>query len=341
MNDTEYAQLLEKYNYSYKVGKIAEGIVVAYAGGDILVDINAKSAAVCPAKEILLNKGQNIEDILKIGEKYEFVINSPEDSDGIFYLSHRKVALLKNIEIIEEKFKNNEILTGTIANIVKGGVIVNVMGIKGFVPTSQLKNGEAVGEEIELKVLSLDMAENNFILSNKKVYNDSAESAKKEIFDKIELNMVVKGTVARITDFGAFIDIGGVDGLLPLSQISWRWIDNPADVLKDNEKIDVEIIGIDREKQRISLSLKSLSENPWPKAALFLKGKDTVTGKITRIKPFGAFVEIYPMVEGLLNRAQVQQYFAKYKKEPAENDEIEVEIKRFDVENRKINLEIV
>jgi len=341
MNDKQYEELVEKYNYSYKIGKIVKGTVTSFAGGDVLVDISAKSTAICPLKEILYDKGQNVQDVLKIGEQYDFVINSQEDSEGIFYLSQKKVALLKNLEIIEEKFKNNEVLNGRVVSIVKGGIMVNVLGIKGFVPLSQLKNDANVDDIIELKVLSIDMEEGNFILSNKKVYNDSIENIKKEIFDKIELNMVVKGTVSRITDFGAFIDIGGIDGLLPLSQISWRWIDTPKDILENNQKIEVEIIGIDKEKQRISLSLKTLSENPWLKAADLLKDKKTTTGKVTRIKPFGAFVEVYPMVEGLLNRNQIKQYYQKYGKELEENENIEVEIKRFDVENCKINLEIV
>ena len=215
------------------------------------------------------------------------------------------------------------------------------MGIKGFVPSSQLKtNNETIGQEIELKILSIDMSQNNFILSNKKVYNDSMDNIKKEIFDTIELNMVVKGKVVRITDFGAFVDIGGIDGLLPLSQISWNWIDNPQDVLKCDDVLDVEIIGIDKDKQRISLSLKSLEENPWLNASDKIKEKDKIKGKVTRIKPFGAFIEVYPKVEGLLNKSQIQQYCLKYGKELTQDEEIDVTIKKFDPENQKINLEI-
>jgi ribosomal protein S1 len=167
------------------------------------------------------------------------------------------------------------------------------------------------------------------------------QSVKQEILDKVELNMVVKGTVTRITDFGAFIDIGGIDALLPLSQISRSWIDTPNDILTCGEKIDVEIIGIDKEKQRISLSLKSLQESPWLKAQEILEIKKKIKGKVTRIKPFGAFIEVYPQVEGLLNKGQVQQFQNKTKQELKENDEIDVIINRFDAEAEKINLEIV
>ena len=173
------------------------------------------------------------------------------------------------------------------------------------------------------------------------MYSQALEEVRKDILEKIELNMVIKGSVVRLTDFGAFIDIGGLDGLLPLSQISWGWIDNPADILKCGEKIDVEIIGIDKEKQRVSLSLRNLQENPWPKAQDFIKDKETLKGKVTRIKPFGTFIEIYPNVEGLINNKQVKEYTEKYNKPLNLNDELEVKITRFDAQNQKINLEII
>ena len=216
------------------------------------------------------------------------------------------------------------------------------MGIKGFVPTSQIKVSDyKVSDEIELKILSLDVEKNNFILSNKKLYEDEIEAIKKDTLDKIELNMVVKGKVVRIADFGAFVDIGGIDALLPLSQMSWSWIDNPNELLKLNDIIEVEIIGIDKVKQRISLSLKTLSENPWLKAQDVIKENEITKGKVIAIKPFGAFVEVYPKVEGLINKLQMKEYIKKYQKNIELNDEIEVLVKKFDGENQKITLEIV
>ncbi len=342
ISDIEFEQLIEKYNYSYKPKEIVKGRVVGYDGNYVLVDIHTKTAAKCPLGEVLISKEQDIKDILKLNEEYDFVINTPEDEDGVFYLSHRKVMLVNNLEKLEEKFKNDEIVIGSIISIVKGGVCVNVMGIKGFVPSSQLKIEQAkIGQELELKILALDMNKSNFVLSNKKVYQESIENVKKEIIDTVELNMVVKGRVVRITDFGAFVDIGGLDALLPLSQISWSWIDNPSDVLELNEKIDVEIIAIDKEKQRISLSLKSLEQNPWIEAKDNLEPDKIIKGKVVRIKPFGAFVEVYPKVEGLLNKHQLQEYKKKNNRDLAEQDIIDVIIKKFDIDNQKINLDLV
>ena len=342
ISDEEFLNLLERYNVSYKKGDLIKGVVVGYDGDDVLVDINAKTTALCPKSEVLLSKDENIKNILQKGESYEFIINYPQDEDGIFYLSHKKVALKQNAEALEEKFKNNETILGKITNLTKGGIIVNILGIKGFVPASQIKlDNYKAGDEIELKILTLEMNTNNFILSNKKVYEEEITKAKDETLEKVELNMVVKGKVVRLTDFGAFVDIGGIDGLLPLSQISWKWIDNPKDVLKLNDVIDVEIIGIDKEKQRISLSLKSLEENPWLKADDLIKEKEIMKGKVTSIKTFGAFIEIYPNIEGLLTKIQLKDYYKKHQKELKLNDEIDVLIKKFDSLNQKINLEIV
>lgn len=341
LNDNEYLEMIEKYQYSYKIGQIIKGTVISYEGNNAIIDINAKTYAICPSYEVLIIEGKDLKETLKAGEEYEFAVVSPEDEDGVFKVSQKRVSISKNFEIIEEKFKNDETVSGTVQNIVKGGIIVNIMGIKGFIPSSQLKaNNVNIGDSIETKILSVDKEQNNLILSNKKIYEEELASTKKETLDKIELNMVVKGTVVRITDFGAFVDIGGIDGLLPLSQISWKWIDKPSDILKLNDKIDVEIIGIDKEKQRVSLSLKSLEENPWLKAQDSVWDDATVKGKITGVKPFGIFVEVYPKVEGLLNKSQMKEYVKKFKKDPEIGDEFDVLIKKFDVENQKINLEI-
>lgn len=340
ISDDEYLKLLEKFDFSFKVGDIVKGKIEGFDKDNLIVDIRAKGFAICPKCETLFDENQDIKDIFKLNNEYEFIIISKDED--IYYLSNKKVALKKNFLILKEKFKNNETVEGTITNITKGGILVNVMGIKGFVPLSHIKTASVEkGNQIELKILSCDDNQMNFIFSNKKVYEDNFEEVKKEIFDNIELNMVVKGVVTRLVDFGAFVDIGGVEALLPLSQISYKWIDTPGDILECNQKIDVEIIGIDKEKQRISLSLKSLNENPWLKAKEFLKDGIQIKGKVTAIKPFGAFVEVYPDVEGLINNKQIHQYCAKYNNEIKIDSLIDVEIVKYDFENQKIILKIV
>ncbi len=193
---------------------------------------------------------------------------------------------------------------------LRGGILVDISGVRGFVPSSQLRAKEGdleAGAKLELKILTLDPQQNNFILSNKKVYDDTAVEVRKNVFAQIEAGQIVKGDVVRITDFGAFVDLGGIDGLLPLSQLSWRWIDHPTDILTVGDKIDVEVIAVDQDKQRVSLSLKNLEPDPWLEAEKNIKEGDKVEGTITRIKHFGAFVEVFPGVEALLPHAEVTE----------------------------------
>ena len=342
ITDDEYLKLLQNYDFNYKNGDIVKGVIEGYDKNNLIVDIKAKSSAICPEKEILKEENENVKDLYKLKEEYDFFIMYKDNDEDIYYLSAKKVAISINSKILKEKYKNNETIKGKVTAITKGGILVDVANIKGFVPLSQIKENKVeVGDSIDLKVLSFDNSLTNFIFSNKKVYQDNIEEIKKEIFDKIELNMVIKGTITRLVDFGAFVDIGGIEALLPLSQISYKWIDKPEDVLKEGDKKEFEIIGIDKEKQRISLSLKSLKENPWLKAQEFIEDKKIIEGKVTNIKPFGAFVEIYPDVEGLINNRQIEEYQLKTNKTLEINSTLQVEIKRFDAKEQKIILKIV
>ena len=343
LSDKEYEELLKKYEYSFQKGDLVKGTVCAYDSEGAIVDIGAKTNAICPDREAKINKDDNIEEILEKGKEYEFLIIKEEDDDGRFTISYRKVAMAYNWKLLEEAKAQDKVVEGIVVQSVKGGVLVDVMGIRGFVPSSHLRSKEPeniVNQKIELKVLSMDMSQNNFILSNKKVYTDSIEEIRKDVFGQLEVGAVVKGEVVRIADFGAFIDIGGVDGLLPLSQISWRWVDHPCDILKVGEKIDVEIIGIDLDKQRVSLSLKNLEPDPWVEA----KGKITegakVKGKITRIKHFGAFVEVYPCVEALLPQSELVQYQNEHGTILDVGDEIDTTILKFNPDDKRISLSV-
>lgn len=221
--------------------------------------------------------------------------------------------------------------------------MVEVSGVRGFIPSSQLRTRETdveVGAKLELKILTLDAQQNNFILSNKKVYEDTAEEARKNIFSQIEAGQVVKGEVVRITDFGAFIDLGGIDGLLPLSQLSWRWIDHPTDILNVGDKIDVEVIGVDHDKQRVSLSLKNLEPDPWIEAEKKIKEGDKVEGTVTRLKHFGAFVEVFPGVEALLPHNEVVDYQNESQSILQVGDKIQTYILKFNPADKRIALSV-
>ena len=341
--DNEFEALLDKYDYNFKKGDLVKGTVWSYDSEGVIVDIGAKTSAVVPAKEAQLDVSEPIEKALQKGVEYEFLIIKDEDEDGRFVLSRKKVDLAYTWKELEKIKEADEVILGTIASCVKGGVLVDILGVRGFVPSSHLRcreNELTAGDSIELKILTLDSQQSNFILSNKKVFSENVEEAKKTVFSQIEVGQVVKGDVVRIADFGAFIDIGGIDGLLPLSQISWRWVDHPADILKVGDKIDIEIIGIDQDKHRVSLSLKNLEKDPWLEAENQLAEGDVREGEITRIKHFGAFVEVFPGVEALLPHNELLDYQNSNNCILKVGDKINTKILKFNPADKRIALSV-
>lgn len=339
-SDQDFEALLSKYDYNFQKGDLVKGIICGFDNQGVMVDIGAKTIAVIPNYEAV-DKGENPEDKFEKGQEGEFLIIKEEDEDGKFLLSKKKVDFAYAWKELEKAKAADETILGTVVNVVKGGVLVEVSGVRGFIPSSQLRTRESdveVGSKLELKILTLDAQQNNFILSNKKVYEDTVEEARKNIFSQIESGQIVKGEVVRITDFGAFIDLGGIDGLLPLSQLSWRWIDHPTDILNVGDKIDVEVISVDHEKQRVSLSLKNLEPDPWIEAEKNIKEGDKVEGTVTRLKHFGAFVEVFPGVEALLPHNEVVDYQNDTKSILQVGDKISTYILKFNPEDKRIAL---
>lgn len=341
-SEEDFEKLLEQYDYKFQKGDLVKGVVCGFEGQGVLVDIGAKTTALIPNYEAV-EKGENVEDKFQKGQEGEFLIIREEDEDGRFLLSKKKVDFAYAWKDLEKAKEADETILGTVINTVKGGVLVEVAGVRGFIPSSQLRAKESEleqGSKIEVKILTLDVQQNNFILSNKKVYDDTAQEAKDNLFSQIEVGQIVKGEVVRITDFGAFVDIGGVDGLLPLSQLSWRWIDHPTDILHVGDKIDVEVILVDHAKQRISLSLKKLEPDPWIEAEKNIKEGDEIEGTITRLKYFGAFVEVFPGVEALLPHDEVIEYQNENKNILQVGDKIKTHIIKFNPADRRIALSI-
>ena len=340
--ELDFEALLEKYDYKFQKGDLVKGIVCGFDSQGVLVDIGAKTTAVIPSYEAV-DKGENVEDKFEKGQEGEFLIIKEEDEEGKFLLSKKKVDFAYAWKELEKAKAADETILGTVVNVVKGGILVEVSGVRGFIPSSQLRARETeveVGSKLELKILTLDVQQNNFILSNKKVFEDTAEEARKNIFSQIEPGQVVKGEVVRITDFGAFIDLGGLDGLLPLSQLSWRWIDHPTDILKVGDKIDVEVIAVDHDKQRVSLSLKNLEPDPWIEAADKIKEGDKVEGVVTRLKHFGAFIEVFPGVEALLPHNEVADFQNETKSIIKVGDKVTTYVLKFNPSDKRIALSV-
>ena len=344
MTNDEFEALLSKYDYKFQKGDLVNGTVCGYDSDGAIVEIGSKSAASVSEREVTLNEGEKLQDVLVKGETYEFLIlREQDDEDGKYILSRKKVEQVyvwKELEQIKEK---DEVIVASVVSKTKCGLIVDVQGLKGFVPMSQLSIREEeykAGEKLELRILTLDAQQNNFVLSNKKAINDTDEETKQNLFSQIEVGQILKGEVVRIADFGAFVDLGGIDGLLPLSQMSWKWVEHPKDVVKLREKIEVEVIGIDNDKQRVSLSLKSLQPDPWVEAEKVIQEGSVREGVITRLKNFGAFVEVFDGVEALLPEDEVFQYQNSHNVILKVGDRIETCVTKFNPADKRISLSV-
>ena len=343
MSDNEFEMLLGKYQYSFVRGDLVKGIVVGYSPDGVLVHIGSKNDALVPLQEACLNSNEKPEDTLICGQEYEFLIIREEDENSRFLLSYKKVAQAYIWKELEELKKNGAIVAGTICNIIKGGLLVDVAGLKGFVPLSHLglkENEIVVGNEIALKILTVDSNTNNFVLSNKKLQTELQGKNKKEAFETFEVGQIREGEVVRITDFGAFVDVDGIDGLLPLSQISWKWVEHPKDLLQVGQKLQVEIMSLDYEKMRVSLSHKSLKADPWLNAESQLAESKQVQGFVTRLKLFGAFVVILEGVEALLPISELNDYQQKKHMVIEEGTQLLVTITKMNIAARRIRLSV-
>ncbi len=343
LTDDEFEALLSKYQYKFQKGDLVKGTITGYNPEGVLVYIGAKNDALVPEREAVVDPKFKMEETLRINDEYEFLVIREEDEDSRFLLSYKKVAQAYVWKELEELKNNNATVVGTITSIVKGGVLVDVGGLKGFVPLSHLRMKESeivVGAEVELKILTLDSAAGNFILSNKKLFSDTQEISKKEIFSNLKVGHQIEGEIVRITDFGAFIDLNGIDGLLPLSQISWRWVEHPGDILKVGEKINVSIISVDPAKHRVSLSLKALEADPWLDIETQIGEGKKIQGRVTRIKHFGAFVEILDGVEALLPNSEVVEYQNKCDCIIDAGTSIMVTVTKFNLQDRRISLAV-
>ncbi len=344
LTNEEFEKLLNNYEYKFQKGDIVKGTVTAYVPDGALIYIGAKNDALVPTREALLDSKLSIQDTLQKNTEYEFLIIKEEDEDCRFLLSYKKVAHAYVWKELETLKANDETVVGKVVSIVKGGVLVEVGGIRGFVPSSHLRireNDLAIDSEIELKILTLDAAGNNFILSNKKTFGAAHEQTKKASFEQLHIGQRIEGEIVRITDFGAFVDVNGIDGLLPLSQISWKWVEHPSDMLKVGQKILVEIISMDSSKLRVSLSLKTLEADPWINIENQLQEGKNLEGKVTRLKHFGAFVEILEGIEAFLPMSEITEYQNAKSCIVEVGDVLMTTVAKFNIQDRRISLAVL
>lgn len=342
---SEFERLLnQSFDYNFKIADLVKGAVVKIDKNGILVDIGSKTEAFLPFKELSNLPFSSPEDVVKVGEQKEFYILKEENEEGQITVSLKRVHLAKNWDILDGLRQKEETITAKVVSLVKGGVIVEVQELRGFIPASQLRTGipheSLVNQELQVKILESDPKKNKLILSERLALAEERKKIAGNIVANLEVDQIVEGEVVRIADFGAFIDIMGIDGLLPISEISWQRIKHPSDILSLGQKVEVKILNIDNDQNRISLSLKRMEENPWVKVESEFAEGQVIKGTVNKITTFGAFINIYPGVEALLPVAEMSDSHVNPFEMLSVGQEIEVLIKRFSPQERRIGLSL-
>ena len=323
-------------------GEMVQGTVVGLTKTDVVINIGFKSDGL-----ISLNEFRDLHG-LKTGDVVEVMVVEKEDREGHLHLSRKQARVSRAWERIVEMHKSGEVVTGLVTSKTKGGLIVDIMGMETFLPGSQIDvkpvtdYDQFVGKTMEFKVVKINETIKNAVVSHKALIESDIEAQRAEIMGKLEKGQVLEGTIKNITDFGAFLDLGGVDGLLYITDISWGRINHPSEVLKLDQKINVVVLDFDDEKRRISLGLKQLTSHPWDTLSANIKENETVKGKVVNIEDYGAFLEITPGVEGLVHVSEItwantpvnaKEFFKL-------GDEYEAKVVTLDKDSRKMSLSI-
>ncbi|HPK59783.1 MAG TPA: 30S ribosomal protein S1, partial [Candidatus Cloacimonas sp.] len=341
--EKEHQEMLSMYEESFssfKKGEIIEGTVVDISDKEVRVDIGFKSEGVIPISEFAYSGIPDTNSVIKV------YISEIENGEGKVLLSKKKADYLINIESIKRAFTEKTSLTGIIRRRVKGGMIVDVHGIEGFLPGSQMSLkpipnlDQFIGKELVFKVVNIDEDHHNIILSRRQVLEEEAEIKRQELLKKIEIDSELDGEVKNITQYGAFIDLGGIDGLLHLTDMSWGKINHPSEMLQIGDKVKVKVINFDAETNRISLGLKQLVPHPWENIEIKYPEGSRVTGKVVNVKSFGAFVELEPGVEGLVHISEMSwtKKITDARKFVKVGDTINAIVLDLDKENKRISL---
>jgi small subunit ribosomal protein S1 len=336
--DKAYDETLNKVSEH----QVVEGTVISADKKEVIVNIGFKSDGIIPASEFRYNPD------LKVGDKVEVYVENQEDKRGQLILSHKKARLSKSWERVNEALDNEEVIQGYIKCRTKGGMIVDVFGIEAFLPGSQIDvhpirdYDQFVGKTMEFKVVKINQEFRNVVVSHKALIEAELEAQKKEIISKLEKGQILEGTVKNITSYGVFVDLGGVDGLIHITDLSWGRVDDPHKVVELDQKINVVILDFDDEKKRIALGLKQLTPHPWDALDANLKVGDHIKGKVVVIADYGAFVEIQPGVEGLIHVSEMSwsQHLRSAQEFLKVGDEVEAVILTLDREERKMSLGI-
>jgi small subunit ribosomal protein S1 len=342
-------QIVPNYDatiHPFQEGDVVTGNVVRIDNDEVLVDIGYKSEGVIPAGELSIRKSVDPSDEVQLGEEVDALVLTKEDQDGRLILSKKRARFEKAWRRIEAAAESGEPVEGAVIEVVKGGLIID-LGVRGFLPASlvdirRVPNlDEYMGQAIECKVIELNRSRNNVVLSRRAVLEEQRKEDRERILDRLQPGQVVEGTISNIVDFGAFVDLDGIDGLIHISELSWSHVNHPSEILSIGDAVSVKVLDIDRDRQRISLGLKQTQEDPWQRVVDTYNIGDELEGSVTKVVTFGAFVEILDGVEGLVHISELAQHHVENPREIIQpGDPVRVKILEIDSERRRLSLSI-
>lgn len=330
----------------FQDGDIVEGEVVRIDKDEVLVDIGYKSEGLIPANELTIRKGVDPKDVVELGQRIEALVLQKEDADGRLILSAKRAAFERAWNKIEEAYREQRNVEGPVIEVVKGGLILDI-GLRGFLPASlvdirRVRNlEEYLGRRLECKVIELNRSRNNVVLSRRAVLEEERKEERERILNSLNEGDIVKGTVSNLVDFGAFVDLDGIDGLIHISELSWNHVDHPSEVVQVGEEVEVKVLEVDRERERISLGLKQTRKDPWQEVVERVNVGDVIHGRVTKLVSFGAFVEVAEGVEGLIHISELAEHHVETPDEIVRSgDEVDARVIDVDPRRRRLSLSL-
>jgi small subunit ribosomal protein S1 len=335
---------MEESLRDFNDGDIVEGTVVKIDRDEVLLDIGYKSEGVIPSKELSIRHDVDPNEVVKVGDKIEALVLQKEDKEGRLILSKKRAQYERAWGRIEEVMRSGETITGPVIEVVKGGLILDI-GLRGFLPASLVDLRRVrdlhpfVGQELEAKIIELDRNRNNVVLSRRAFLEESQSEGRKKFLEGLTKGERRKGTVSSIVNFGAFVDLGGVDGLVHVSELSWKHVDHPGEVVTVGQEVEVEVLDVDLERERVSLSLKATQEDPWKEFERRYQAGEIIEGQVTKLVPFGAFVRVAPGIEGLVHISELShEHVDTPESVLSVGDEVRAKVIDVDVPRRRVSL---
>ncbi len=328
----------------FQDGDILEGTVVKIDRDEVLLDIGYKSEGVIPTKELSIRHDVEPSQVVSVGDKVEALVLQKEDKEGRLILSKKRAQYERAWGRIEEVMQSGGTIKGPVIEVVKGGLILDI-GLRGFLPASlvDLRRvrdlNQFVGTELEAKIIELDRNRNNVVLSRRAFLEESQSEGRKKFLESLQKSERRKGTVSSIVNFGAFVDLGGVDGLVHVSELSWKHVDHPSEIVQVGQEVEVEVLDVDLERERVSLSLKATQEDPWKEFERKFSAGEITDGQVTKLVPFGAFVRVAAGIEGLVHISEIaDQHIDTPEAVLSVGDQVRVKVIEVDVPRRRVSL---